>query len=245
MGPGVAGLGWTDLLQVAFAGGLASAFLGKTADALLGRWQRRSDQRHQAQAQQRDLAHTRAMQKADQEHQRRMDREARDHASLTMLVQAHYEARDLLLDDAAGALEWLVHEWGAHDTAWVPEHDPTPRMTTVTEVLQALDRVETKHPTRSVRRIARELKGGISGHYGMIEEVWDDRLQVRIRRAGAAPPADLFQRWTQQARNLVEAMHAPPSTAEVQPARDRAELVGSGGGRGSNPPDRGARSHRF
>lgn len=213
-------LGWAELVKIMVVGGLGVAIFNKMGDALLARFNRRSEHRHQEHTQNRELDHKRQMLEADQKHQRHMQQDLRDHEALTVLQEAHFAARDVLLDEAAAVENWLHYSWGdayGLDADWVPEFDPKPLFSDVTQVLAALHGIKSRHPTRSVRERARNLAQEISGHYGSIYPEWDHRLNETVHRTGTVPSEDQFRRWTAEAERLVEAMHVMPTLDEIRP----------------------------
>jgi hypothetical protein len=152
-------------------------------------------------------------QRSEQAHQRALQEDQREHERRLRVEEAHAKARQDFLEDVAGALDWLSYEWGnVHglDADWVPDHDPTPRFKSITEVIQALRCVELRHPTRTVRELARTLRENVSAHYGSIQPVWNHQLQEHEQRTGVPPGFDTFADWVRTGESLIDAIHEPP-----------------------------------
>jgi hypothetical protein len=142
-----------------------------------------------------------------------LNEDERTHQRRLQVEAAHWKARDLYVGETAGALEWLNYEWGSNyglDADWVPDNDPTPSLTSVSEVIKALRRVELQHPTAVVRDLARDLREGISGHYGSIRTIWHRDAEDYEQVAGVTPASDTFDKWAKKGEALLVAMHEPP-----------------------------------
>lgn len=153
-------------------------------------------------------------QRSEQAHQRALQAEQRAHERQLRLEQAHAQARDVFLEEVAGGSEWIGHEWGrVHglDVDWVPDHDPAPAFSSVTETIQALRRVELRHPTRRVRELAATLRQAISGRYGSIEPVWNQSVRDYEHKTGTPPSDETFRKWLELSEKLVDAIHEPPA----------------------------------
>lgn len=232
----VAQISTADWIKIVLASGVVAAVLTKILDGLLARFQRKSEQRHQnttqqlalthdTQMQERALKHQQDMQEAEQTHQSEMQRESREDESLRLLIAAHDEAREGLLESAVGAEEWLSSEMNrTHglDYDFSPENEPHPGLDDITEVIAALHEIEVRHPTRSVRRKARQLRGNLSAHYGTIDTEWDSSLREYVPKVGVRPSADQFFNWIEKAQDLVELIHTPPTSEDIKPWPVRA-----------------------
>lgn len=151
--------------------------------------------------------------KREQDHQKGLQLDQREHDRKLRLADAHDKARESLLEDAAGALDWISYEWGKEhglDSDWVPEHDPLPAFSSVTDVIAASRKIELRHPTKKVRKLARKMREGVSANYGSIEAVWNRRLEVHEHMTGVAPGPETFKQWVDLGEALIEAMHEPP-----------------------------------
>lgn len=152
-------------------------------------------------------------QRSEQSHQRSMQEDERKHERRSRMEAAHAQAREEFLNEAANAVDWLGYEWGRHhglEGDWVPDYDPSPAFTSVTEVIEALRRIELRHPTRRVRDLSKELRQSISGHYGSILPVWNQQVQEYEQVTGATPDFDTFAEWVKKGDALVDALHEPP-----------------------------------
>lgn len=233
----VARLGWQDLLVVSLVGGLAVAIFTKIADGILAAFQRRSQQSHEVAAREADLAHRRTdlaqqadmqqleldqrrqLQGLDQAHQRQLQLDSRAHGALERLRDSHDAARDALVADVASVEAWLQYHWGVdyglERGDWVAEYEPKPRLQSIAELLAVLDGVAAKHPLASVRSSARALRGSISGHFGSIQEVWDDASNTHIHQTGTTPAFEQYQEWADRVEELIRLMHTPPTAPDV------------------------------
>ncbi len=152
-------------------------------------------------------------QRSEQAHQSAMQNDQRQHERQLRIEQAHAQARETFLEDVAGSVDWIDHEWGeVHglDVDWVGENDPVPAFASVTEAIEALRRVELRHPTRQVRELAHALRQSISGEYGSISTIWNPREGAAEQRVGVSPNDETFRKWSKLGEELIDAVHEPP-----------------------------------
>lgn len=170
------------------------------------------------------------LQRSEQDFNARLHHEERENQSLQLLITAHFEQREKSLKDAVDVRDWLWHllstEYGG-DHDYYGSDDPAPNIRTVTEVLSALDRVSYSHPTRSVRRRAKELRSSIGLFFNSVNETMD--------RVGGTPSEDQLFDWMKSADEITELIHTPPSLDEIRyPNGDPDELHQAHGH--ENPP---------
>lgn len=201
-------LTWSAWLIVILGSGVVSAILTKVGDGVLGRWQRNSEQKH-----------ARTMQAEQLQHQRDQDREAREQEILRLGIAAHDKARDELIDDAGNVAVWINYQWGVEhglDSDFSNQHDPKPKLSDVTSVIEALWKLSTRHPTRPVRKVAEALRQGISGHYGSIVPEYDHKTQDWYYTTASQPSDESFRKWSGFADELIERMNTPPLLEDVR-----------------------------
>lgn len=126
-----------------------------------------------------------------------------------------------MLEAATESYNWLGFElvknygkdWDVFDY-----NEPKPKFNSVTEVIGSLRLIGQTHPTRSVRRLANELKNSIDSHYsshiGYGEEFGEPIL-------GGTPTVDKLSRWIEKCDNLIELMHEPPNLEDVRGPVDK------------------------
>lgn len=214
----VAAANWVEWVGFLSASSVVVAFVGAVA---AGRRQRRdltnqkasqeAAEAHQLATQANDLAHQRRMQEREHGHQARLQNERRRHEALLRAEAAHEAARDRLISDAADAVYWMEYRQGdvyGLDFDWVPDHNPKPRLSDVSEVCEILRTVEMQHPTPDVRERAAGLRDSIQAQYGSIEPVYDRRLKETVHKTGVDPSIETFQKWIAEGLALIEAMHS-------------------------------------
>ena len=158
--------------------------------------------------------HTRSqerMQKNDQAFNERLHRDERENQSLQLLITAHFDQRERSLKDAVDVWGWLRHEYSTlygADTDYYGVHDPPTNISTVAEVLSALDRVSYFHPTRSVRSLANKLESSIADQFNTVND--------RMDGVGDDPSREQLSKWMRSANELIELIHTPPSLDEVR-----------------------------
>jgi hypothetical protein len=199
----------TDWVIIAVCSGFAAAIFNQIAGGLLAKFQRSSDQRHQQ-----------ALQESEQKFQERMQKDAREHESLQLLIKSHFEQRDKLLEAATESYNWIYYQLFRNygfDHEVYEYNEPDPKFKDVSEVVGGLRLIAQAHPTRSVRRLASELKNDISAHYSSLTEYGEHDEPI----VGGPPSEDQLFSWLKKCDALIELMHTPPSLDEVRGSSDR------------------------
>lgn len=171
---------WSTILAFGATSGIAAGVVNQ-----LLAWLREARQRsHEA-------SETRSLQEDERAHQARLRAE-----------QAHSRAADTFIGYAADVTDWIDFHWGqdfGEDVDYISVNRSKPSLEAPAEVIDALRQIERRHPTSSVRAIARRLAGSMDGVYNMING-----------SVVGEPDVDTYRRWKQQGDQLIEAIHDRP-----------------------------------
>lgn len=189
------------IIIVIFSGVVVAA-INQLGAWLIGSHQTRSQER----IQERDLKFRERQQKDEREDQ-----------SLQLLITAHFNQRKESLKEAVDVRQWI---WEQLYRTYGPDHDyygddePAGELSTVIDVLSALNRVAYFHPTKSTREVAKDLRGDIGAHFNSING----------NEVGGTPSETQLDRWLKSADKLIELIHTPPNLGEVRHTKSSADV---------------------